>query len=158
MGVGKTTISKKLYESLENSFWLDGDNCCMIHPFDISDENKRMVEDNIIYILNNFIKNSYSKYIVFNWVIPTDEVMNDILEGIKNKEDLDIYKLTLTTTKEELMKRIGKDIGLGLRKINNLKKSVEMYALFDRMDTIKMDTTNKSVEEIVSEIKDLINK
>lgn len=80
MGVGKTTISKALYKKLDNSFWLDGDNCWMMNPFEVTDENKFMVLDNISYILNNFIKNSKSKYIVFNWVIHTEDIMKDILK------------------------------------------------------------------------------
>lgn len=80
MGVGKTTISKALYKKLDNSFWLDGDNCWMMNPFEVTDENKFMVLDNISYILNNFIKNSKSKYIIFNWVIHTEDIMKDILK------------------------------------------------------------------------------
>jgi predicted AAA+ superfamily ATPase len=79
MGVGKTTVSKKLYKSLPNSFWLDGDNCWMMNPFEVNEENKKMVLDNITYILNNFLNNTWSKYIIFNWVIHLDDIMNEIL-------------------------------------------------------------------------------
>ena len=157
MGVGKTTVSKELYKSLEDSFWLDGDNCWMMHPFKVSEENKAMVLDNITYVLNNFIKNSSAKYIILNWVIPTDKIMNTILEKLY-KENLELYKITLTTTKEELIKRIGKDIGLGTRKVSNLKESIEIFDLFEIMNTVKIDTTNKEVYEIVDSIKDILNK
>ena len=60
MGVGKTTISKMLYKELENSFWLDGDNCWMMNPFIVNEENKKMVVDNITYILKSQIKSSLS--------------------------------------------------------------------------------------------------
>ncbi len=59
MGVGKTTICKVLYKKLNNSFWLDGDNCWMMNPFVVNEENKAMVLDNIVHVLNNFLKNSY---------------------------------------------------------------------------------------------------
>ena len=55
MGVGKTTVSKKLYKELENSFWLDGDNCWTMNPFIVNEENKDMVLNNISFILNNFL-------------------------------------------------------------------------------------------------------
>ena len=83
--------------------------------------------------------------------------MNTILEKL-NKENLELYKITLTTTKEELMKRIGKDIGLGNRKVSNLKESIEIFDLFEIMNTVKIDTTNKDVYEIVDLIKDILNK
>lgn len=69
MGVGKTSVSKALYKQLDNSFWLDGDNCWMMNPFEVTSENKYMVIDNITYLINNFIKNSKSKHIILNWVI-----------------------------------------------------------------------------------------
>ncbi|WP_178382852.1 AAA family ATPase, partial [Paenibacillus sp. P46E] len=45
MGVGKTTISKELLESLNNAIWLDGDWCWMMNPWVINEENIRMVEN-----------------------------------------------------------------------------------------------------------------
>ncbi|WP_297638428.1 AAA family ATPase [uncultured Clostridium sp.] len=155
MGVGKTTISKMLYKELENSFWLDGDNCWMMNPFRVNDENKNMVLNNIGYMINNFIKNSTSKYIVFNWVIHTDEIMNDILQQI-NIENVDVYKITLMCSKEELISRIEKDIKNGLRDIENINRSLEKLSLYDEMDTIKIDTTDKDFKIILEEIKDII--
>lgn len=155
MGVGKTTISKILYRELENSFWLDGDNCWMMNPFKVNDENKNMVLNNIGYMLNSFIKNSTSKYIVFNWVIHTDEIMNDILQRI-NIKNVDVYKITLVCSKEELISRIENDIENGLRDIENINRSLEKLSLYDEMDTIKIDTTDKDFKIILEEIKDII--
>lgn len=152
MGVGKTTISKALYKKLDNSFWLDGDNCWMMNPFEVTDENKFMVLDNISYILNNFIKNSKSKYIVFNWVIHTEDIMKDILKKI-DSSSVDVYKITLMCSKENLINRINKDIKLGLRYEDNIKRSLDRLELYNKMDTIKIDTSNKSIEDIVDEIK-----
>ncbi|WP_297136878.1 AAA family ATPase [Terrisporobacter sp.] len=155
MGVGKTTISKMLYKELENSFWLDGDNCWMMNPFVVDDENKNMVLDNITHTINNFIKNSNSRYIVFNWVIHTDEIMNNILKKI-NTCNVDVYKITLTCSKETLISRIEEDIKNGLRDDKNIERSLEKLLLYDEMNTIKIDTTNKDFQTILKEIKDII--
>ncbi|RDY27088.1 nucleotide kinase [Romboutsia weinsteinii] len=155
MGVGKTTISKVLYKELENSFWLDGDNCWMMNPFIVDEENKDMVLDNISYILNNFIKNSNSKYILFNWVIHTDEIMSDILSKL-NINDVDVHKITLMCSKEVLISRIEEDIKKGLRNDENISRSLERLELYEKMDTVKVDTTNKELIDIVCEIKDII--
>lgn len=156
MGVGKTTISKALYKSLDNTFWLDGDNCWIMNPFVVNDENKKMVLDNIAYMLNNFIKNSSSKYIIFNWVIHTDEIMNDILKRIDNIESLEVYKFTLMSSKEVLLKRINSDIKSGLRDEGNIERSLEKLELYKTMDTIKIDTDFKSIEQIILELKGII--
>ncbi|MGL5416154.1 MAG: AAA family ATPase [Clostridium sp.] len=157
MGVGKTTISKMLYKELENSFWLDGDSCWMMNPFKVNDENKNMVLENIGYMINSFIKNSTSKYIVFNWVIHTEKIMNDILKRI-NMKNIDVYKITLMCSKEELISRIENDIQNGIRDIENINRSLEKLSLYNEMDTIKIDTTDKDFKVILEEIKDVILK
>ncbi|MBS6043517.1 MAG: AAA family ATPase [Clostridium baratii] len=157
MGVGKTTISRSLYKKLENCFWLDGDNVWMMNPFVVDEENKNMVINNITYIINNFLDNSNSKYVVFNWVIHTDEIMNDILNKI-NLIDVDVYKITLICNKEELIKRINKDIELGIRDEDNIRRSLDKYDMYNKMNTIKIDTSNKSIDDIVRDIKVIIEK
>lgn len=157
MGVGKTTISKLLYKELENSFWLDGDNCWMMNPFIVNEENKSMVLDNITYILNNFIKNSSGQYIIFNWVIHTDEIMETILNKLILC-NVDVYKISLICKKDALISRIEKDIKNGLRDSSNIERSLERLSLYNKMNTIKIDTTYKDLHTIVSEIKKLIFK
>ena len=156
MGVGKTTVSKKLYKKLENSFWLDGDNCWNMNPFIVNEENKEMVLNNIGFMINSFLSNSSTKYVVFNWVIQSDEIMKSVLNKI-NTEDIDVYKITLMCTKEELIRRIEDDIKNGLRDDKNVERSLERYNMYEKMDTIKVDTTNKTVNEIVSDIKELLD-
>lgn len=156
MGVGKTTVSKKLYKSLKGAFWLDGDNVWEMNPFVVNEENKKMVLDNIAYILNSFLRNSSCKYVVFNWVIPTDEVMEEILKRL-DITNVEVYKYTLICTKEELFKRIRKDVDLKLRDEGNFERSLKRYELYNRMNTEKIDTTNREVDYIVKLIKEKSN-
>ena len=105
MGVGKSTVCRNLYKKLDNCFFLEGDDCWRMNPFTVNDENKKMVIENITYMLNSFIKNSSSKYILFNWVIQTDEIMKSILERL-DLDGVDVYRITLMCSREELEKRI----------------------------------------------------
>ena len=56
MGVGKTTVCQLLKQNLPNSVFLDGDWCWDASPFQVTDETKAMVTNNICYLLNNFLK------------------------------------------------------------------------------------------------------
>ena len=64
MGVGKTTTCRLLCERLENSALLDGDWLWALHPFRVTDVTKRLVCDNIVAVLNNFLACSELENIV----------------------------------------------------------------------------------------------
>ncbi|WP_041606520.1 AAA family ATPase [Halothermothrix orenii] len=147
MGVGKTTICQRLYKSLNYSVWLDGDWCWMMNPFCATEENKRMVEDNITYLLNNFLANSSLKYIIFNWVIHHEDIFNLILDKLQ-KHQYELYKISLICSERELKRRMLEDG----RDEETIKVSLARLKLYEKMDTIKIDTTNNTVEESVNEI------
>ena len=55
MGVGKTSVCQQLKKILPNSVFLDGDWCWDADPFQVTEETKKMVTDNICYLVNNFL-------------------------------------------------------------------------------------------------------
>lgn len=56
MGVGKTATCQILKQKLNNSVFLDGDWCWDMHPFQVTEETKQMVLENIGFLLNSFIR------------------------------------------------------------------------------------------------------
>ncbi|AOR23577.1 AAA family ATPase [Clostridium taeniosporum] len=157
MGVGKSTICENLYKILPNSAWLDGDWCAMINPFVTSDENKDIIINNITHILNNFLNSSSIEYVIFNWLIESEDIMNLILDNI-NKKNFKLYKITLTCSTEELMKRVGRDILDGKRNRDSLNRSLERVFLYEKMGTFKIDTTTLKVNEVINNIIRIISK
>ena len=49
MGIGKTTVCQQLKQDLPNSVFLDGDWCWDASPFQVTDETKAMVTNNICF-------------------------------------------------------------------------------------------------------------
>lgn len=156
MGVGKSTVCERLYKSMNQSCWLDGDWCWMMNPFEVTDENKAMVIDNITYILNNFLRNSMFEYIIFNWVMHQDSIIEDILRRLDKDYEYQVYKITLMCSEEKLAERIKKDIDNGKRDKDSLSRSVERIPLYNDMDTIKVDVGSNDVLETVEIIKNII--
>ena len=68
MGVGKTTVCRRLKKDLPNSVFLDGDWCWDADPFLITEETKAMVMDNICFLLNNFLRCSAYENIIEEYV------------------------------------------------------------------------------------------
>ncbi len=151
MGVGKTATCKELNKRLNNSVWLDGDWCWMMDPFIVNEENKKMVKENIIFLLNNFMSNSNIENIIFNWVIHDESIIEEILAELKNIE-YDLEKITLICSISALKIRISKDIDEGKRDIDCLERSLNYLDLYRNMNTKKFDTSKKNVDEVVEEI------
>ena len=82
MGVGKTTVCQQLKQDLPNSVFLDGDWCWDASPFQVTDETKAMVTNNICYVLNNFLKCSAYENIIFCWVMHEQRIIDSILEKL----------------------------------------------------------------------------
>lgn len=151
MGVGKTSVCQNLKRKLKNSVMLDGDWCWDMNPAKISDKTKLMVVDNITYLLNNFIKCSAIENIIFCWVMHQQKIIDDIISNLHMK-NCRIAKFSLVCDENILTARLQKDIVNGLRFENAVEKSISYLPLYKNLDTIKIDTSLKNIEQIVHEI------
>lgn len=155
MGIGKSTTCKELNKALNNSVWLDGDWCWMMDPFIVNDENKKMVIDNIVYILRNYLTNSAFQHVIFNWVIHTEEIFDMILKRIDDLE-FRLFKITLICNEEALKNRIFIDIENNLREENSIERSLERLKSYKNMNTIKVDTSSINISQTVKKIIEIV--
>lgn len=151
MGVGKTTISKQLKQALNQSVFLDGDWCWDMHPFIVNEETKAMVLDNICHLLNNFIHCSSYENIIFCWVMHEQSIIDGILKKL-DTSNLNIKSISLISDEASLTQRIAKDITANLRQPDVLKRSLERLAMYQELNTIKIDTSNKDIPTIINTI------
>ena len=114
MGVGKTTVCQVMKEKLDNSVFLDGDWCWDSHPFQVTDETKKMVIHNICFLLNQFIHCSAYQNIIFCWVLHEQSIIDTILESL-DKTDCTLKVISLICDEAELEARLMKDITAGIR-------------------------------------------
>lgn len=151
MGVGKTTVCRRLKKDLPNSVFLDGDWCWDADPFLITEETKAMVMDNICFLLNNFLRCSAYENIIFCWVMHEQSIIDEITKRLDT--DLCLVKcISLTANEAVLRARLAGDISKGLRDDGNIERSLARLPLYDRLNTIKIDTNGKSVQTVADEI------
>lgn len=79
MGVGKTAASRALQARLSNCVFLDGDWCWDMRPFQVTEETRAMVLDNICHVLNNFLRCSVYEAAIFCWVMHERDIIDRIL-------------------------------------------------------------------------------
>ena len=151
MGVGKTTVSQQLKQDLPNSVFLDGDWCWDASPFQVTEETKAMVTDNICYLLNSFLHCSAYENVIFCWVMHQQSIIDSILEKLDAK-NCDMKCISLITDEINLRKRLTADVENGIRTVDIIDRSVARISMYHTLDTIKIDTSNKTVQMIADEI------
>ena len=154
MGVGKTAVCQCLKKRLQNSVFLDGDWCWDASPLQVTEETKEMVIDNICYLLNHFIHCTAYNNVIFCWVMHEQNIIDSILKRLDTSKCV-IKNLSLIVDEENLRKRLAMDITNGIRDPDVLERSVARISLYKKLDTVKVDTSGKSVEEIADEILSL---
>ena len=151
MGVGKTAVSQQLKIDLPNSVFLDGDWCWDANPFQVTEETKAMVTDNICFLLNNFLRCSAYENIIFCWVMHEQSIIDGIMNEL-DTENCKVKIISLTVDEINLRNRLKADIASGIRSVDVIDRSIARISMYQALDTIKIDTNNRSVQEIADEI------
>ena len=151
MGVGKTTVSQQLKKELPNSVFLDGDWCWDADPFQVTEETKAMVLGNICFLLNSFLHCSAYDNVIFCWVMHEQAIIHSILRELDTK-DCKVLTLSLMADEENLRRRLYADIARGLRTEDVVERSLARAAVYPALDTVKIDTSNKTIKEVTHAI------
>ena len=154
MGVGKTTVCQLLKQDLPNSVFLDGDWCWDASPFQVTDETKAMVINNICYLLNNFLKCSLYENIIFCWVMHEQSIIDFILKKL-DVQNYDVKCISLVADEKTLCERLSMDVERGIRSDDVIERSIARIPMYQTLNTIKIDTNAKTPAVIANEIKQL---
>lgn len=148
MGGGKTTVCNCLKQHLQPCFFLDGDWCWNMAPFTVSDENKKMVVNNIVYLLNSFLKNPFSETVLFCWVLPDEAIINEIA-GRLAEIPFSTVRISLICSPETLAERLEKRKNV---KKETIDRSLIYLPKYQNMNTVKINTDNLSVKQTAKQI------
>jgi type II secretory pathway predicted ATPase ExeA len=110
-GVGKTTVSRLLFERLTDSAWLDGDDVWRINPFVVDDRTKAIVESTIAHVLRSYLEVGYP-YVILSWVLHRQDLIDRILDAIGSGE-YDVRIFTLVGDEAALADRFESQAGRG---------------------------------------------
>lgn len=152
MGVGKTTVCRHLKLELSNSVFLDGDWCWDADPFQVTAETKAMVMDNICHVLNNFLGCSAYENVIFCWVMHEQEIIDSIISKL-DVSDCEVNAISLVVDENSLRERLAGDVAKGIRSADVIDRSIARLPMYQHLDTVKIDTSGKTVQQIADEIR-----
>lgn len=151
MGAGKTATCQALKTKLNNSVFLDGDWCWDMHPFQVTEETKQMVLENICFLLNNFIRCSAYENIVFCWVMHQQAIIDHILLRL-NTANFKVHSISLICSEQTLRTRLQKDVDAGIRTEDVIQRSIERIPLYAKLNTYKVDVSEITPEQAADSI------
>ena len=151
MGVGKTAVSRALQQRLPNCVFLDGDWCWDMHPFSVTPETKAMVMDNIAHLLSNFLRCSEIDHVILGWVMHEQAIIDGLLARLP-LEDCEVIPVSLICDAATLTGRLQKDIDAGIRTPDVLARSLTRLEQFSKLNTYRIDTTGKTIQETAQAI------
>ncbi len=147
--VGKSAAGTRLFESYDNSAYLDGDWCWCVHPFSVTDSRLRNGDRSMSFVLSNYL-NSGFEYVFFTSVVLTDpEIREGILKGIE-AEGYETIGFTLTCSEETLKKRHD-------RRGDQGETNYYWLHLPPDPNDIVIQTDHRSVREVAEEMKRYID-
>ena len=151
MGVGKSTVSRILKQTLPASVFLDGDWCWDSHPFQVTAETKEMVLRNICAVLQNFLSCSAYKHVIFCWVMHEQSIIDTIVSHL-DTSGCRIIAVSLVCSEQELKARLRQDAAAGIRTPDVIARSIARLPLYENLHTIKVSVSGKSAAATAAEI------
>ena len=149
--IGKTTIAESLFYSIDNCGWIDPDQTWWSNRKDEHWETAiPYVLDNTIHCVNNYLKYGLNP-IIISWFFPKIENIDYVVKNINGHSSFDHYMLTAKM--ETLLERH--------KKRGDIRGYADWMKLNENLtlpNTIKIDTDNKNIKEIVEDIRNRIQK
>lgn len=109
--------------------------------------------------LNNDLKGTHesrrlsSAYenIVFCWVMHEQSII-DAISAELDTDGCRVINVSLTVDEGDLRNRLSYDVKKGIRSEDVIERSIARISMYQVLDTVKVDTNDKTVLEIANEI------
>lgn len=144
-GIGKSTVGKFLYQRIDYCQYVDVDDLWRIHPFEVNDESKKLVEKNVCSLYQAFLDHQRLETLIITWVIPTMDLLQRIKSWFYHSS---LYCYRLVASEDAYLARLNDD-GREKNKFEEYLK-INRQNIFEDVKTI--DTTDVGISQIVDEI------
>lgn len=148
-GVGKSTTCEVLHSKLSRSAWLESEWTRRINPFFFNSEIEKMTEENMTFLLRNYMSLSSIDIVIFNWGFhgPRKEIFKRVLLNLSDI-DFEYVPIVITCSEEENVRRMR----LQDRSYERIERAKLIREIYDRMSCFTIDSTYLSVNEVVEKI------
>ena len=148
--VGKTTCAGHVFNSLQNTAWLDGDDVWRVNPFSVDDPRIRTGDKNMSFVLNTYLQSGFS-YVIFSSVLLTNKPVIAKILGDIQTEDYDRVLFILNASLHVISERSAMRDGV---------ESTDSWFIDEarRREAVHIDTTNRSPEDVADSILKIVHE
>jgi len=154
-GSGKTSVANELLDQIKNAALIEADSLVITNPWEFSEKTDGLAIKNAIGLVNNFAEAGF-KNTVITGLIRNQKMLDDFFRKLeKNPEILFVWLSAdkeLRKNRKKQRNRDGADDPNHIDFVENLipdLKSIEIK----NGKSIFVNTSSKTIEEIVKEIK-----
>lgn len=154
-GVGKSTTCELLHSKLNNSAWLESEWTRRINPFEFTPEIERMTEENMTFLLKNYLGLSSVNTILFNWGLhgPRKAIFERVMKNISYL-DFEYVPIIITCSEEENIRRMKMDNRSEIR----IRRARQIRKIYEELPHFTIDSTDLTLEEVVEKIINYIGE
>ena len=87
----------------------------------------------------------------FCWVMHEQSIIDEITAALDTSR-CRIVKISLPADEPILRHRLSSDVAQGIRAADSVDRSVARIHMYQALDTIKIETSNQTVQEITDEL------
>lgn len=147
--VGKTTVTQELFSFYENSAFFDGDWAWCVNPFSLDDPRLRNGDKTMSFALSTYLNSNFD-YVFFSSVVVVNKAIREAILRDITAKNYSVVGITLTCSEETLRERHKKRGDTG-------ECSFFWLHLRPYDSDYVINTDNKSIQQIVGEIKNIID-
>ena len=146
---GKSTCAEILYRRLNNAAWLDGDDVWRVNPWSADDPRIRTSDLNMAFVLQNYLQSKF-EYVILSSIVLTVPAIKDRILGRIQGVAYELISFTLLCDQQTLAERARKRDNNQTPQFGFLEQSRKL------VNTIKIETADRSPEEVVDEMLTVI--
>ena len=157
-GAGKSSVAKLLSQELKNSAYIDVDSLVSTNPWEFGDESDNLAIRNAISLIHNFSSANFQN-IIISGLTRNQQLLDRFLSQLSKKAEL-LFVWLKADEKTRLARKESRDRD-GADKKEHFELVDKLYPDIDSVNikngkSIFINTSSKSIQEVVNEIKPLI--
>lgn len=158
-GVGKSSVGKLLLNELKESAYIDADSLVITNPWEFGGVSDTLAIKNAVSLVHNFSSANFQN-IIISGITRNQQLLGSLTSQLNSDADILFVWLTaeaeIRLSRKENRNRDSADSKEHFQYVDNLYPDIGSISVKNGK-SVFIDTSSKSTDEVVREIKTILN-